>query len=110
MKGSKDFNPLSKEDNPQWYAATKSNLEPIFRDIQSERFMQDGQWKGPDHDDTHNSHDWLAFILKHAGRAVIWPWDREKFREQMVKVAALAVAAIQWCDRLEKEQPHEPSE
>ena len=100
----KEFDPASKDDNPQFYAAIKTTLDPILLEVRRERFMQDGQWGGPKHDDTHNSHDWLVYIIRYSGRAVLWPWDKELFREQMVKVAALAVAAIQWCDRLPKEQ------
>ena len=87
--------------DPKFYAAFAKNLTPIFREIHKERFMQDGKWGGPEHDDTHNSHDWIAYITKHTGMGVRWPWNPGAFREQMVNVAALAVAAIQWCDRLE---------
>ena len=79
-------------------------LTPIWQEIFGERLRQDGRWGGPKHDDTHSPRAWHIFILRYSGRAVRMPWNRELFREQMVKVAALAVAAIQWCDRLPKEQ------
>jgi hypothetical protein len=72
--------------------------EAIFRQIAIEREKQDRLWGGADHDRVHKSHDWVAYITKHVGRAVFWPWTPEKFRQQMVIVAALAVAAVEWID------------
>lgn len=74
--------------------------EAVLSDIAVERLKQDVRWGGSGHDDTHGSHDWLAFILKHSGRAVTWPFNLATFRRQMVRVAALAIAAIEWSDRL----------
>ena len=68
-------------------------------DVSLERNKQDIKWKGDRHDDTHSPHDWIALIVENVGRAVTWPWDGESFRKQMVRVAALAVAAIEWSDR-----------
>lgn len=79
-------------------------MNNIFDDINDERKEQDKLWGGPEHDDLHSSNDWIAFIAKHAGRAVVWPFDKSVFRKQMVRVAALAIAAIAWCDRIEDEE------
>ncbi len=70
--------------------------EGIWREITLEREKQDRMWGGQDHDRMHNSHDWIAYLTKHVGRAVHWPWTPEKFRQEMIVVAALAVAAIEW--------------
>jgi len=75
-------------------------MNEIFKDIKTERVIQDFKWGGASHDDTHNSHDWTAFIIKQLGKGVIHPFDAPTYRRQMVKVAALAVAAIQWIDRV----------
>lgn len=72
----------------------------IYGSIVDERERQDIKWGGPYHDDQHTSHDWVAYIVRHAGRSVMWPFDVYQFRSCMVKVAALAVAAIEWSDRL----------
>ena len=72
--------------------------EAIFREVVIERERQDRIWGGPDHDVIHTSNDWIAYLTKHVGRAVFWPWTPEKFRQQMVIVAALAVAAIEWSE------------
>jgi hypothetical protein len=79
--------------------------EGIFNEISLEREKQDRQWGGPDHDAHHTSHDWVAYITKHVGQAVFWPWTPEKFRQQMVIVAALAVAAIEWLDLKPRKAP-----
>lgn len=71
----------------------------IFADFSNERDRQDRMWGGPDHDNVHNQHDWIAYLTKHIGKAVHWPWTPELFRKQMVIVGALAMAAIEWCDR-----------
>ncbi len=71
----------------------------ILDEILDERKAQDKQWGGPKHDNQHFQNDWIALVTKHAGRAVMWPLDRSKFRKQMVIVAALAIAAIEWEDR-----------
>jgi hypothetical protein len=73
-------------------------LQSVFKLIEVERAMQDAQWGGPEQDKLHGSYDWIAYIVKHLGRAVMFPWNVETYRHQMVIVAALAVAAIQWCD------------
>ena len=72
--------------------------ETIFREVSRERDRQDRLWGGPDHDRAHTAHDWIAYLTKHVGRAVFSPWTPEGFRKQMIVVAALAVAAIEWID------------
>lgn len=66
-------------------------------DIASERVKQDKKWGGPAHDDQHTRNDWLDIIDEHLVRAhdgtdTIW-------RKQMVRVAAIAIAAIDAEDR-----------
>jgi len=73
-----------------------------YDEIRNERKKQDKKWGGIDHDDKHSSHDWVAYIVRHTGMAVHWPWDTNIFRQQMIRVAALAVAAIEWTDRKNK--------
>ena len=72
--------------------------EAIYREIIVEREKQDRIWGGPDHDRVLTSNDWIAYISKHVGKAVHWPWSPERFRQQMFVIAALAVAAIEWID------------
>lgn len=71
----------------------------IFDEIKAERDAQDAEWGGASHDDSHTNWDWVAYLTKHLGKAVVWPFNWDVFRKQMVRVAALAVAAIEWVDR-----------
>jgi hypothetical protein len=77
----------------------------ILEEIDKEREYQRGRW-GNTADDTINSpNDFIAYIVHHTGR---WfdggfkPYSSEavnRFRAQMIKVAALAVAAVESIDR-----------
>jgi hypothetical protein len=75
----------------------------IFDEIHIERVYQDSIWGGPAHDDKNTSHDWIAYIVYYLGKAIA-PWKPHVFRINMIKVAALAVAAIEWIDRANKEE------
>lgn len=80
--------------------ANQRNLRTILREIEIERhYGQDRKWGGAKHDDEHTDRDWVFYITKHLGKAVTWPFNAGVFRKQMIRVAALAVAAIQALDR-----------
>lgn len=64
-------------------------------DVLAERGLQDEQWGGPEHDDGHTLVDWRDFIVKQADRSV----SSCDARARLVKVAALALAAIESLDR-----------
>lgn len=70
----------------------------IYDEIKAEREKQDAEWGGPDHDDTHGIVDWGQFIRGHLLRATR-ETSRRKMRYQLVRVAALAVAAVESLDR-----------
>lgn len=85
-------------------AQEDARLQTILEQIAAERGRQDANWGGPDHDDGHERRDWLSFIVEHVDRAkkVIprrGPQDLDEHRNQLVQIAALAVAAIQAHDR-----------
>jgi len=67
----------------------------IWGEVQRERQAQANQWDGSSHDDHHAPNDWIAFISYHAGKGSY----KADFRQQMIRVAALAVAAIEAWDR-----------
>ena len=71
----------------------------IYGEIEKEREHQDHKWGGPDHDDKHGDYDWIAFIVKHLGRAVQSMGFHRNYRDCMLRVAALAVAAVEAHDR-----------
>jgi len=70
-----------------------------LQELVQELAAQDLEWGGPSHDDGHGSHDWIAFIIKHLGKAVTYPFHLNVFRRQMVRVGALALAGLRWADR-----------
>ena len=74
---------------------TRLHREDILDEIKAERMEQDKQWGGPSHDDHHTTTDWMRYITYQAQQSV----NPNEFRERMVKVAALAVAAIESYDR-----------
>ena len=75
------------------------NRDSIYAEINAERDKQDRMWGGPEGDEVNAPNDWVAIVAKHVGRATHWPWTVRLFRHQMVIVAAVAVAAIEWADR-----------
>jgi hypothetical protein len=83
-------------------------LAKVLQEVKFERSYQDAKWGGPKHDDTHSSFDWIVYLTKYLGQAVqfndVWtsgnePQGHKIFRDAMLKIAALAVAAIEWHDR-----------
>lgn len=81
-------------------------MEKIFDEIKAERKAQDEQWGGPEHDDGHSWFDFLRFIRKQnclAENEHEKTFNTEKLigmaRARFVKIAALAVAAIESIDR-----------
>lgn len=84
--------------------------QDILNEIDAERAYQDGRW-GHAADDTKNApNDWAAYIAHHATR---WftggfaPYKRgavDAFRKEMIKAAALAVAAVESVDRQRAEK------
>jgi len=78
-------------------------MDNILQEIKDERAYQDGRWGGHAHDDQHGPNEWIAFITAYAGKAFYCcdehPADLLEFRRNMIKVAALAVAAVEWADR-----------
>lgn len=69
--------------------------EPLIQEISSERQRQVSKWG---QDTNKSSHDWIAYLVKHSGKAVTYPFDGLTFRKQMIRIAALAIAAIEWYD------------
>lgn len=75
------------------YVGQKSELDRIYAEITGERQYQDKKWGGADHDDKQSQTEWMNDIAGYLNHTT---YD---FRTRMVKVAALAVAAIQAHDR-----------
>lgn len=78
--------------------------ERVIVDVMAERDRQDSQWGGPGHDDTHDVADWLAYIQSQGDKLFDGLQDGqmpepEAARSRLVKIAALAFAAIESLDR-----------
>lgn len=80
-----------------------SVLGPIWTELRIEREKQKQLW-GNGNDDSHSEECWSAIISHELGQACFHDDSSKKFRQQMVKVAAVAVAAIEAIDRA-KGQP-----
>lgn len=76
--------------------------ERLFGEIATERLVQDSIYGGPEHDDAHTAEKWVALICRHAGLGIddgAASLDPVRYRRQLVRVAALAVAALESLDR-----------
>jgi hypothetical protein len=86
----------------------------VYDEIQAERTHQDQKYGGPSHDDKHTPQDWETHLHRHTdrllaarrgpdfnktqqGHYVVGP--TEDYRKRLIKIAALAVAAIESWDR-----------
>ena len=83
--------------------------EAIYKEIENEREYQQGRW-GNETDDTLNEpFYWASYISKYStnfmkGLFPPFPTDNvDLFRESMIKVAALSIAAIESLDRQREE-------
>ena len=88
---------------PEQTEADTIDLVGVLQEIADERWRQDQQWGGNDHDDGHPADAWYMLLRKHVGRLVTSP-DHEiepavDYRQRLIKIAALAVAAAQVFDR-----------
>jgi hypothetical protein len=86
-----------------------TDAESFLRKVLIERDAQDIQWGGPVHDDSHDYLDWIVYIRHQLHQIPFLSPKRkgeldltmregnnlELFESRMVKVAALALAAVQ---------------
>lgn len=69
-------------------------VDEIYVDIKKEREYQDGRW-GKDHDLRHSPNDWAAFTMRYLAKTTNEHITPSDYRKNMIKVAALAIAAIE---------------
>jgi hypothetical protein len=76
--------------------------ERIYGEITTERQCQDARWGGPECDDALSVNDWVAVLARHLGLAASdnGQVDALRYRKQLVRVAATAVAALESFDRV----------
>ena len=70
----------------------------IHNEILAERIRQDNEFGGPRHDDKNTWFDWRGFIYKQLTNGSMAHSASEQ-RECMVKIAAIAHAALESFDR-----------
>jgi hypothetical protein len=73
----------------------------LFQEVLDERGNQDRQY-GPEHDDQHSREEWLNLLVRHLGLATDDGSGRAaevRYRQQLLRVAALALAALESYDR-----------
>lgn len=94
---------MSEADKQQ--AVISSERLGLYREIEAERVVQDHQWGGPVHDDSHSTSDWADVIDQQLLKAIgpqgpldslaeINAEDRSLFRRYMIRTAAVAIAAV----------------
>ena len=76
----------------------------ILDEIRRERDRQDARYSDPDHDDSHYPGDWCLILTKYVGRAAdtIDADADAVFRENMIRIAAVAIAVTQSFDRVQR--------
>ncbi len=74
-------------------------IENVIDDILAERALQDKEWGGNEHDDKHDFYDWRTYLYKQITAASMESGQHDRQRKRLVKIAALAVAAIESMDR-----------
>ena len=78
-----------------------ASMNGVLASVKECRALQDEQWGGPEHDDTHAAHEWLGFIQKQLDEADValdpppGGSNLDIYESRLIDVAALAVAAIQ---------------
>lgn len=75
----------------------KNKRKKIFKQIHDERKIQDERWGGKKNDDENSADDWYRVIDKHNSRAS--DENGQDRRYALIRVAAIAVAAIESFDR-----------
>ena len=73
------------------------NMDEVFNEIKVERVYQRTRWE-PAFDRANTPNDWVACITKNAGRAVMTPFNFGTFQAQLIKIASLAIAALEQDD------------
>ena len=71
--------------------------EQIFKEVSAERDYQDSRW-GTEFDEKNTLNDWWAYSNHYWARAAAMGNTKEQQRAALVKVAALATAALERFD------------
>lgn len=75
----------------------------ILDEVYEERQRQIAKWGGEKHDDNHQMKDWMKFIHQRTF-AIRERRELSLDRARLIRIAALAVAAVESMDRKAKEK------
>jgi len=95
-------------DDPAPAEGAPQSWEAVCRDVLAERVAQDQQWGGSTHDDNHRPDEWCLYIDKQR-RLARDADDPRAYESRLIKIAALAVAAIQSSRRLNQPKAPDPT-
>jgi hypothetical protein len=76
-----------------------------FAEVAARRVRQDLEWGGPAHDDGNTPADWDEMIFQRAMNLTGAGEPAPDYRDMLIDIAALAIAAIQSWDRLHPAAP-----
>lgn len=83
-----------------------AELSATLREVARERVRQDLIWGGPEHDDSHSRAQWINLI----DERLAFPEKADEcaeYRNDLIQIAALSVAAVESFDRTQSEQKAE---
>jgi predicted RNA-binding Zn ribbon-like protein len=90
--------PVDKQNVVAGPAYPPGEILRVLDEIRDERDYQDTRW-GTEFDDKNDLDNWVRYIITYAARASNFQAPPSQQRRDLVKVAAIAVAAVQAFDR-----------
>lgn len=66
----------------------------VVVNLKAEREYQETRW-GTEFDDQNSANDWVSYINRYTAKACEFNISQDEFEEAMLKVAAIAVGAIE---------------
>ena len=88
-----------------------AEISRLTSEVFDERKAQDKQWGGPEHDDGHPPQAWREMLERHVAKLTTFMGSNnnpneyvtaDDYRDRLIKIAALAIAAAQTYDRTTK--------
>lgn len=91
-------NTWTSKDFMSYRVVEQTDRDEVLDCVSAERDYQDAKW-GTEFDDLNSPNDWVPYIVRYAALACEFNMTKAQFQKAMVKVAALAVAAIETSER-----------
>src|SRR5687768_9964851 len=81
----------------------------LIGEIEAKRDRQNAKYGGVEHDDMHTPNDWIVLLARYSSKGAAYPACKDvsqltsddivNFRDAMIDVIALGVAAVEYADR-----------